>query len=101
MEAGRSLDRFFDQWIYGTGIPEVRYSSTIVPGMATVTFEQTGDAVFDVPVTVSIVYADGTIVDSVVPVSEQRVDWKLATTRTVKQVQINRDYAAIAVFERF
>jgi aminopeptidase N len=101
MEAGRSLDRFFDQWIYGTGIPEVRYSSTIVPGMATVAFEQTGDAVFDVPVTVSIVYADGTIVDSVVPVSEQRVDWKLATTGTVKQVQINRDYAAIAVFERF
>ena len=100
-QAGRPLDRFFDQWIFGTSIPQVRYTSTIVPGMATVVFEQAGGTVFDVPVTVSLVYADGRVVDSVVLVSEQRVEWTLETSGTVKQVQINRDSAAIAVFERF
>ena len=100
-ESGRSLDRFFDQWIYGTGIPQLRYTSTIVPGAATVVFEQLGDTIFDVPVTVSVVYGDGRIVESVVPVSEPRVEWKLETTGTVKQVQINRDDAAIAEIERF
>jgi hypothetical protein len=99
-EAGRPLVRFFDQWIYGTGIPELRYASAIGPGAATVSFEQIG-AVFDVPVTVSLVYADGRIVDTVVPVAEQRVEWKMETTGTVKQVQINRDEAAIAEFTRF
>jgi hypothetical protein len=99
-EAGRPLSRFFDQWIYGTGIPELRYTSTISPGVTTVAFEQV-DTVFDVPVTVSLVYADGRVVDTVVPVVEQRVDWKMETTGTVRQVQINRDDAAIAEFSRF
>ena len=100
-EAGRPLGRFFDQWIYGSGIPELRYTSAILPGVATATFEQVGETVFDVPVTVSVIYEDGRIVDSVVPVDEQRVEWKLATTGTVRQIQINRDHAAIAVFDRF
>ena len=26
-ESGRMLDRFFERWIYGTGIPRIRYSS--------------------------------------------------------------------------
>jgi hypothetical protein len=69
--------------------------------MATVEFEQMGKSVFEVPVTVSVIYADGRIVDSVVPVNEQRVEWKLATTGTVREIEINRDHAAIAVFDRF
>ena len=100
-ESGRSLSRFFDQWIYGTGIPQLRHSSTIAAGEATVVFEQAGGTLFDVPVTVSVVYADGRTVDTVVPVTDQRVEWKVDTPGTVKQVLINRDDAAIAEFERF
>ena len=31
-ESGRPLERFFDRWIYGAGIPRVRYARTIAPG---------------------------------------------------------------------
>jgi hypothetical protein len=37
----------------------------------------------------------------VVPVTEQRVEWTAPTDGPVKQVLVNRDYAAVAVFERF
>lgn len=100
-ESGRSLERFFDRWIYGAELPRLRYSSTISSGKVTVRFEQLGNLLFDVPVTVTIVYADGRTEDAVVPVTEQRVEWTKATSRPVRQVQINRDYAAVAVFERF
>ncbi len=39
--------------------------------------------------------------DTVVRISDQRVERTLETTGTVKQIQINRDSAAIAEFERF
>ena len=53
------------------------------------------------PVTVSVIYTDGRIRDVVVPVREQRVEWKSPTEGAVKQIVVNRDYAAVAVFERF
>jgi aminopeptidase N len=101
VEYGKPLDRFFEQWINGVQIPRLRYATTLRPGKATVRFEQVGDTVFDVPVTVSIVYADGRVRDTVVPVTEQHVEWTSATEGAVKQVLVNRDYAAVAVFERF
>jgi hypothetical protein len=98
--SGRSLERFFDRWIYGAELPRLRYSAGFGGGMVDVRFEQTGDMVFDVPVTVTIVYADGGSQDVVVPVTDQRVEWSAAIERAVKQVQVNRDFAAVAVFER-
>jgi aminopeptidase N len=100
-ESGRPLERFFDRWIYGAELPRLRYSTTISSGKVAVRFEQLGNLLFDVPVTVTIVYADGRTEDAIVPVTEQRVEWTKVTDRAVRQVQINRDYAAVAVFERF
>lgn len=99
-QTGRSLERFFDRWIYGAELPRLRYSSAFGGGKVTVRFEQAGGTLFDVPVTVTIVYTDGRTQDEVVPVTDQRVEWSAATDRPVRQVQINRDYAAIAIFER-
>lgn len=99
--SGRPLDRFFDQWIYGVAIPELRYRSAVSPGRVAVRFEQTGSAIFDVPVTVSIEYADGRVVDSIVQVSDRQVEWEIATTEPVREVQINGDHAAVAIFDRF
>jgi len=98
---GKPLDRFFERWIYGVQIPRLRYSTTLQPGAVAVRFEQVGDVMFDVPVTVSIVYTNGRIRDVVVPVTERRVEWKSATEGAVRQILVNRDYAAVAVFERF
>jgi hypothetical protein len=98
--SGRSLERFFDRWIYGAELPTLRYDSAFGGGTVTVRFQQVGSTLFDVPVTVTIVYTDGRTQDEVVAVTDQRVEWTVATDRPVKQVQVNRDYAAVAIFER-
>ena len=101
VEYGKPLNRFFDNGSTAYRIPRLRYTTTLQPGTAVVRFEQVGDVIFDVPVTVSVVYTDGRIRDVVVPVTEQRVEWKSPAEGTVKQIVVNRDYAAVAVFERF
>ena len=53
-ETGRTLDRFFERWIYGTGIPRVAYHAAVSGNVANLTFEQPGDKVFDLPVTVTL-----------------------------------------------
>ena len=67
--------------------------------MVNVRFEQAADLVFDVPVTVTITYANGRTQDVVVPVTEAVVERSIPTTDLVRQVQVNRDFAAIAEFE--
>jgi len=98
-ESGRVLDRFFERWVFGTQIPRVRYSSTIGAGSVQVKFEQLGDLVFDLPVTVTLTYANGRSTDIIVPLTDAVVDKVIPTTEAVRQVQINRDSAAIAEFE--
>jgi hypothetical protein len=98
-ESGRVLDRFFERWIYGTDVPRIRYSSTVGNGVVNVRFEQAADLVFDLPVTVTITYANGRTADFVVPVTEAVVERSIPTTDLVRQVQVNRDAAAVAEFE--
>jgi hypothetical protein len=98
-ESGRVLDRYFERWIYGTDIPRVSYSSTIANGSVLVRFEQAADMVFDFPVTVTVTYANGRTTEVVVPVTEAVVERSIPTTDVVRQVQVNRDWAAVAEFE--
>jgi hypothetical protein len=98
-ESGRVLDRFFERWIYGTDIPRIRYSTTLGNGTVNVRFEQAADLVFDLPVTVTLTYANGRTQDVVIPVTEAVVERSIPTTDLVRQVQVNRDSAAIAEFE--
>jgi hypothetical protein len=98
-ESGRVLDRFFERWIYGTDIPRVRYSSTIGNGSITIKFEQAADLVFDIPVTVTLTSANGRTTDVLVPLTEAVVERTIPTTDPVRQIQVNRDSAAVAEFE--
>jgi len=98
-ESGRVLDRFFERWIYGSGIPRVRYSTSVGEREVLVRFQQTGDAVFDVPVTVTLTYADGRAVNVMVPVTDQEVQRSIPTDDVVRRVQINSDGAALAEFD--
>jgi hypothetical protein len=68
-------------------------------GSVTVRFEQTTEQIFDVPVTVTVTYADGQTQGVVVPLTERTVEWTAPTTGAVRQVQVNRDYAAVARFD--
>jgi aminopeptidase N len=99
-ESGRSLEQFFDQWIYGSDIPRIRYATAIGSGAVTVRFEQLGDTVFEVPVTVTLVFADGHSQQVIVQVDDRRVEERLPFEGVVKQVQINRDFAAVAYFDQ-
>jgi len=100
MEAasGRVLDRFFERWIYGSGIPRIRYSTQIGEGQVLVRFEQPADQVFDIPITVTITYTDGRSSTLVVPVTDAHVERAIPTESPVRRVQINQDSAALAEF---
>jgi hypothetical protein len=55
--------------------------------------------VFDLPVTVTIVYTDGRTSDVVVPVIEKDVVQKIPVDGSVRSIHVNRDAAAIAHFD--
>jgi hypothetical protein len=101
MEAasGRSLTRFFTRWIHGADLPTLRYSSTVRNGEVIVRFDQDSNAIFDVPVTVTLQYTDGRTQDVVVAVTDAHVEQRIPTTGIVRDVQINRDSAALARFD--
>jgi aminopeptidase N len=97
--AGRPLERFFEGWIYGSEIPRIRVTRVVSPASVTVGFEQLGETVFDLPVTVTLVYSDGRSEDVVVAVGDRKIDQRIPVRSAVRQVQINRDNAALAEFQ--
>ncbi len=97
-ETGRPWQRFFDRWIYGTALPRLRYTTTIGDAEVVVRFEQIGE-VFDVPVTVTVLYADGRTQDVMVPIAARAIEQRIPVNGVVRTVEVNRDAAALAVFE--
>jgi hypothetical protein len=98
-ETGKSWQRFFERWIYGTALPRLRYATVVGEGAVTVRFQQSADLVFDIPVTVTITYVDGRTTEVVVPVTDVEVERTIQVDGAVRSVQINRDGAAIAYFD--
>jgi len=100
MEAvsGQSLDRFFERWVYGSGTPRIRYVTTTEGQQAVIRFEQVGD-IYDLPVTVSLVYADRTV-EHVVAVTDSVVEQSFPITAGLRSIEVNADAAALAHFER-
>jgi len=97
--SGKSLDRFFERWIYGTNIPRINFKSTIGEGSVVVRFKQPADNVFDLPVTVTLTLADGKTRDVIVAITEPEVEQIIPVDTPVRRVQVNLDSAAIAEFE--
>ena len=73
-ESGRNLQRFFERWIYGAALPKVAFSYRVETDdkglVAMLRFTQTGD-VFDLPVLVTLDYADGHSKDVVVSIGDE------------------------------
>src|SRR4029079_10851549 len=88
---GRPLTRFFEGWIYGSGIPTLRFGSSVSGNELKVRFEQKGSEIYDVPVTVTISYADGTSTDVVVAVTDRTVERTIPLKGAVRGVDVNRD----------
>ena len=98
--SGRVLDRFFERWIYGAEIPRVAYRASIADRQVTMRFEQTGDGVFDIPVTVTLELANGGSTDVVLTLTDRVVERTIPTDTRVREVQVNRDSGALAEFDK-
>jgi hypothetical protein len=102
-EADRSLDRFFERWIYGATVPHVKFGYRVEPSAAgqelALHFEQIGD-VFDIPISLTIQYADHKPVDIVVPVTEGTVDLRVPLQGTLRGVDVNKDDGVVAEIQK-
>lgn len=101
MEAasGRSLERYFDRWVLDAELPRVRMTTTIKADAVEIGYEQLGE-VFDLPVTVTLQYVDGTSEDVVVALTDASGTAVVPARGPVRGVDINRDDAALGTFER-
>ena len=95
--AGRPLDRFFDQWILGSTLPRLKVTSRVDGAELAVHIEQLGE-VFDVPVTMTVRYADKKRTDIVIPVTEQITDRRFPLSGAVQDVEVNTDDGTLAEF---
>ncbi len=102
-ETGESLARFFDRWIYGSTIPHVRVTMRTGDGEAgreeLLRFEQIGE-VFDLPVTVTLDYADRAPETVLVKLTDQVTETRIPLHGTLRKVDVNRDEGAIGAFIR-
>jgi hypothetical protein len=97
-EAGRPLERFFERWVYASGLPRVRYSTSVDGDDLLVRFEQVGE-IFDVPVTVSVQTASA-IHEEVIAITEAVVERRIPLHGALRSVEINGDNGALGHFER-
>jgi hypothetical protein len=97
--SGKDLSEFFNGWIYGSAVPDIGFTSTVAAGEARIRLEHRG-AVIPTPVTVSILYADGSLEDVTVVVSDKVVEQTLPLKGPVRTIEVNRDYSAVAEIGR-
>ena len=93
MEAvsGRSLERFFERWIYGSTLPRLKVGYTVDGADAVVHVEQVGEDVFDLPLVVSLQYADRKPVEVMIPVTDRNVDKRIPLSGTLRGVEVSKD----------
>ena len=93
------LDGFFDAWIYGTAIPELHFTYSTGPETAFLRFEHKRE-VMPLPVTVTITYANGETEEHVITVLERTIERTVPLKGEVRQIEVNRDSAALAEFTK-
>jgi hypothetical protein len=111
-EYGRTLERFFERWIYGSEIPTIRSNWEQVDpvtagadgqapgtGMLRLILDQ-GPLVHDIPVTATVAYMDGRTEQVLVVASDAVTEVQVPVTGRVRDVRLNEDYAALVKVER-
>src|SRR5262249_30909870 len=88
--SGPSRERFLDRWIYGATLPRLKIGYRVDGSDVVLRVEQIGD-VFDVPVTLTLQYADRKAADVVVPVTEQVVEQRVPLAGVLRGVDVSKD----------
>ncbi len=97
IEAGRPLDRFFDRWIFGSTLPRLSVDYRVDGAELVVHVEQLGE-IFDVPISLTLQYADRRKAEVVIAVTEGIVDRRIPLTGTLLDVDINKNDGTLAEF---
>ena len=96
----RELSRFFERWIYGSGIPTVQVTSTVAGNeVLKVRLEQKGE-IYDLPLTLTVNYADGTSVDILVAMADAVVERAIPLKKGFRSLDVNKDNASLAEIEK-
>ena len=98
IEAGRSLEGFFDRWIHESELPELQFdyrTEAPVSGAQNendlvLAFEQSGP-IFEVPVSVTLRYRSGEVETTVVPVTEQLTEVRIPLRGELRDVSIDKN----------
>jgi hypothetical protein len=102
-ESGRSLERFFERWVYNASLPRISFSYRVETGsqgsVAVLHFEQSGE-LFDLPVTVTVQYADRKATDVVVPVTDKVVEFRVPLSGPLRTIDVNKDDGTVAEIAR-
>jgi aminopeptidase N len=99
-ESGASdLTPFFEAWIYGTTIPELRFTYDAGPSSAVLRFEHRKEVV-PVPVMVTVTYASGDREEFVIPILERAIERTIPLKGPVRIIEVNRDNGALAEFSK-
>lgn len=106
-ETGRNLERFFERWIYGFGVPTVKVSHRVetLPGGETevvISASQSG-LVYDLPITLTIEQAGGARRNVLLLLTDASAELRVpidAAAGSVRRVHVDSDSAALARFVR-
>jgi hypothetical protein len=102
-EVGRSLDLFFEGWVYSSAVPNLRFSwrqeGEGDGRVAVLTFDQIG-RVFELPLTVTLKYADGRSVDTMAALREKSTEIRLPLSGRLRGIDLNREGSTIVDIER-
>ncbi len=93
--AGRPLDRFFDQWIYGSTLPRLRVTTRVEGNDVVVHVDQLGE-VFELPLSLSVEFDDRKKTTLIVPVGERTLDRRITLAAPPRSVAINKDDGVLA-----
>ncbi len=112
VEAGRTLERFFERWVHGADVPTIRASWGVAevetagpdgqaPAFGAVRLILEQDAkVHDVPLTVTIEYQDGRTDRALAIADDVVTQVVLPSNGPVRELRFNEDFAALARVER-
>jgi len=89
-ESGLRLERFFERWIYGATLPKVKLSHRVEGDDVVLSVEQVGE-IFDVPVTVTLEYADKKPVDVVVVATDRVAEKRVPLAGVLRGIEFNKD----------
>jgi hypothetical protein len=99
LASGRTLERFFENWIFSDAIPTVEFSYKQSGDTVALRLEQRA-AVMEFPVTVKLNYSSGESEELIVPIADRLTERTVPLRGQLRSIDVNDDYAALVRVER-